>query len=316
MTVFLESHVAEVVIPAGDRDDLTAVVNSLLARFGRADEPAFLHEAGQLGHLLPEGLRAALRAIRYTENAAALVVRGGPELGDPGPTPRHWQDRDPVATARHDLWQVLVMAQLGDPVAWSVWQDGHLINDVLPVPGEEHEQTGLGSTAELEFHVEEALYDNRCDYLGLMCLRNLDGSPTSVASIDAVDLAAMDVDVLFEPRFRIGDDKIVPALFGSPESPYLRLDPPYMTALPGEDRAAAAFAQLCGELDRAMVDVVLAAGDLLLVDNYRAVHGRKPFRARYDGTDRWLHRCTTTRDLRVTRGQRRGATDRVITPVP
>lgn len=45
-------------------------------------------------------------------------------------------------------------------------------------------------------------------------------------------------------------------------------------------------------------DVVLGPGDVLFIDNYRAVRGRRPFRARHDGTDRWLGRALLARDLR------------------
>lgn len=42
---------------------------------------------------------------------------------------------------------------------------------------------------------------------------------------------------------------------------------------------------------RAAPDVVLEPGDALVVDNDVAVHGRVPFRARYDGADRRLKRA-------------------------
>jgi alpha-ketoglutarate-dependent taurine dioxygenase len=44
--------------------------------------------------------------------------------------------------------------------------------------------------------------------------------------------------------------------------------------------------------------VALAPGDILILDNYRGVHGRRPFEAKYDGRDRWLKRVSVTRDLR------------------
>lgn len=40
------------------------------------------------------------------------------------------------------------------------------------------------------------------------------------------------------------------------------------------------------------VAVSLAPGEVLVVDNDLAVHGRVPFRARYDGSDRWLKRAS------------------------
>jgi alpha-ketoglutarate-dependent taurine dioxygenase len=42
---------------------------------------------------------------------------------------------------------------------------------------------------------------------------------------------------------------------------------------------------------------VLADGDLLVIDNDRAVHGRTPFIPRYDGTDRWLKRALVVTSL-------------------
>ena len=46
---------------------------------------------------------------------------------------------------------------------------------------------------------------------------------------------------------------------------------------------------------------MLEAGDLLVVDNRRAVHGRSEFRARFDGTDRWLQRTFVVDDLAADR---------------
>jgi len=43
--------------------------------------------------------------------------------------------------------------------------------------------------------------------------------------------------------------------------------------------------------------VVLDDGDLLVIDNDRAVHGRTAFTPRYDGTDRWLRRALVVTSL-------------------
>ena len=56
--------------------------------------------------------------------------------------------------------------------------------------------------------------------------------------------------------------------------------------------------------------VALEAGDLLVVDNAVAVHGRSPFTPRFDGTDRWLQRTFVVSDLAPSAADRRG---RVIT---
>jgi L-asparagine oxygenase len=56
--------------------------------------------------------------------------------------------------------------------------------------------------------------------------------------------------------------------------------------------------------------VALEAGDLLIVDNSVAVHGRSPFTPRFDGTDRWVQRAFVVADLTASEADRNG---RVIT---
>lgn len=313
----MPQDIVEVRFPAVERVRVRSAIDDLVAEYGRPDDPRFLREVCGLGRLLPAAVRDAVVDMRYLETAAALVVRGTPIDDDPGPTPSHWSERKPDATVRQDFWLALVLAQLGDPVCWLHLQDARLFNDLLPIAGEEDEQTGHGSRAELEFHVEEAFQDDRSPAFGLLSLRNRDRVPTTVASAASLDLSALDVDVLFEPRFRIvASEELVrvrPVLFGAKESPYLRVDPIYTEALPGDTRAQAAFDALCAQLSGNLVDVVLEEGDLLLVDNYRVVHGRRPFAARFDGTDRWLRRLSVVRDLRPTRHLRHGVDDRVVT---
>jgi hypothetical protein len=45
----------------------------------------------------------------------------------------------------------------------------------------------------------------------------------------------------------------------------------------------------------------LRPGEVLVVDNDVVVHGRVPFRARFDGTDRWLKRASVRVPGRRTR---------------
>jgi L-asparagine oxygenase len=56
----------------------------------------------------------------------------------------------------------------------------------------------------------------------------------------------------------------------------------------------------------------LHPGDLLIVDNMLAVHGRSEFKARHDGTDRWLKKAIVTRDLRASRHLRHSVASRVL----
>jgi L-asparagine oxygenase len=317
---------AAVELAGQERAALARLTGELSQRYGTADDPDFLRAAAGLSHRLPARLRDELAGLRYLERAGALWVRGGP-AGEAGvPTPGHWRARDAAATLVQDFWLVLVAAQLGDPFGWSSLQGGRLLHDILPVAGSEQAQTGQGSVAPLELHVEDAFDDDRCDYLALLALRNTDQVATTVAAVRADRLPADGQQVLREPRFVIRADpehaagapggepaaRRCAVLFGAADDPYLRVDPAFTEPRPGDPAAAAAFGALCEQLAAATVAVPLAAGDLLLVDNYRMVHGRTPFRPRYDGTDRWLRKVTVTRDLRRSRARRHGADGRVL----
>jgi L-asparagine oxygenase len=59
-----------------------------------------------------------------------------------------------------------------------------------------------------------------------------------------------------------------------------------------------ALVELRDHLAGTATKVVLAPGDAAFFDNYRLVHGREPFVARYDGQDRWLKRLNLIRDIR------------------
>jgi enduracididine beta-hydroxylase len=72
------------------------------------------------------------------------------------------------------------------------------------------------------------------------------------------------------------------------------------------------FEEVTRRFDEVIGDCVLEAGDFCFIDNYQAVHGRKPFEARFDGTDRWMKRINVVRDLRRSRDARRSAASRVI----
>lgn len=104
----------------------------------------------------------------------------------------------------------------------------------------------------------------------------------------------------------------VPALFGGPALPYLRIHPHYVDDFGADGPSREAFDRLKAAIDGALEEVVLSPGQLLLIDNYRAVHGRRSIPGHYDGTDRWLKRAFVVRDLRKTRHLRISPADRVI----
>lgn len=328
--------------------DIDELVRELTRDLSSVHEAAFHRRAAVLAHELPRELRKALVGFRLTEPSGGFLLSGiriGEEIG---PTPADWHQPAGVVSPalREESFFVLCAQLLGDPFGYATLQNGLMMHDIVPIQGHEKEQISSGSEETLEWHTEEAFHPHRADYTALMCLRNSYGAPTTYAEISDLDITEADRATLRQPLFatrpsgshsaernaytthlpksrhalaKESFDRIeeqhrnpptVSVLFGDEADPYLCVDPDCMTPLTEE--AAGALERLCAEINRKLQDVNLTPGDILFLDNNSAIHGRRPFKARFDGSDRWLKRMNITRDLRRSRSRRLSADDRVV----
>ena len=321
-----------------DLEQIRELLGRLAQRYPSAEDEEFLHRAPVLAHQLPEAVRWEIHEFKVRENRAVLVVSGFPvDSRKIGRTPAHWnlKSKESSATVEEDLFLVLTCSLLGHPVGWSTQQDGFVVHDILPIEGHQSEQLGSGSEQLLWWHTEDAFHPYRGDYICMFCLRNPDRVPTTICAVEQLELQDSVRRVLFEKRFTIRPDEShlpknrgngslarevegaysriaamntepekIAVLFGDPGAPYLRIDPYFMDELKSDPQAQAALDELSAQIDRKISEVSLEPGDLCIVDNFRAVHGRLPFKARFDGTDRWLKRLNVTRDLRKSRAAR------------
>jgi Fe(II)/alpha-ketoglutarate-dependent arginine beta-hydroxylase len=323
-------------------DELRAIERVLDECEGELEDiesDAALRQITVFAHELPKRLRSALNAYRL-ERMSALFRLSGYVVDQErvGPTPSHWRDRATDRTHREELLLAMFSSLIGDPFGWATQQDGRLVHDVLPIPGHEQEQLGTSSECELTWHTEDAFHPMRGDFLSFVCLRNPYAAATTVGYVDALDLSSDTRAVLREDRFYILPDNShlpkhnaagdadtfaaleqmhrspapVAVLFGDPAQPYVRADPYFMSVDAGDTEARAALDEFVAQVDKNMFDVHLAAGEFCFLDNFRLVHGRKPFKARHDGADRWLKRINVTHDLRKSRAARRGSLSRLI----
>jgi Fe(II)/alpha-ketoglutarate-dependent arginine beta-hydroxylase len=321
-------------------DQLNRLLDEQAADLWPLDTEEALHRAAVLAHRLPERMQERLAAFRLEQTSGVLCISGYEVDQDRlGPTPSHWRDRPEHSPAhREELTLVMLGTLLGHPFAWATQQDGRLIHDVVPIKGHEQEQLGSSSEALLTWHTEDAFHPLRGDYLTFACLRNPYGAATTVGYADDLDLPDGAREVLLQERFGIRPDEshlaknnsepgreafddinemqrnpqLVAVLFGDPERPYIRADPYFMVVPDGDQEAQWALDAFVEAMDKAMFDMVLDDGDFAFIDNYRVVHGRKPFKARHDGTDRWLKRINLTLDLRKSRAARPVAAVRAI----
>src|SRR6478735_418300 len=287
---------------------------------GPTDED-LVRVAERATRMLPTAVADALDDLgRGAPQAGALLLRGLP-VGDLPPTPSTPRRAAPEDRTS-ELTLLAVACRLGEPVGYEPEHGGNLVQNIVPTRRAATRQTSTSSRVELMFHTEAAFHPHRPRYLLLLCLRGDPSAATTLASIHEVlpVLAARTVDVLFEPRFRTAVDESflhdranvlgapMPVLSGDRDRPAMVFDADLMV---GTDAEADDALRALGDAVAAHhTSVVLRSGDLLVIDNAAAVHGRSPFSPRFDGTDRWLQRTFVVPDLRASAGERRG---RVIT---
>lgn len=339
-----------VALTSAELSQVKELVDEIAEEIRTVEDAEFLANVAVYAHRMPEDLRAGLNSFRLREPSSICRISGY-EIDDSaiGRTPAHWSQVDtPSPALREEIFFMLCGYLLGEPVGWATQQAGRILHNVVPIKGRETDQVGWGSTVELKWHTEDAFHPYRTDYVALMCMRNPDMTGTTYASSESLSLSDDCVDLLFSPRFVLRPDdshleeldpdvldrtgattelversrtwlqgmidtpEPVAVLYGDRRQPYMRLDPYYMDAVSGDLEAREALDELFKAIDGSLQQVTLEAGDICFIDNFRAVHGRNPFKPRYDGTDRWLKRLNITRDLRKSRSGRVASDARVI----
>jgi L-asparagine oxygenase len=320
-----------IVLDHGEQARMACRLDELAARLDnrRLDDHHLLTEVEVAARALPARLLSRLVGFRVAGNGHGMLLIRDLPVDSPLPlTPKsgclsYWP-----AAARSTLTQLAVMSVLGHVIAYADEKHGDLVQDICPTAGQEHRQENTGSML-LELHTEDGFHPFKPEIISLICLRgdHEQTAATVTASIKSVLslLPESALRALREPIYRIrfstsfvGLDgpprhsPPLPVLSGPGNDPDLCVDFHAMEATRSD--GAAAFEALREAMIAALIGVVLTPGDLLVVDNRVAVHGRTGFVPRYDGKDRWLRRCFAVADLRPSRALR-GPASRVCAPV-
>jgi hypothetical protein len=160
-------------------------------------------------------------------------------------------------------------------------------------------------------HTESCFHPYLPDFVLLLCLRGDPTAATTYADIEDIipDLSDNCIHVLKQPWFRTSVDESfrtngepdqprdLAVLYERPDGTHqLKYDKAVMVGLWKD--AVAALEELNEAIEKHTKEIILQTGDLLIIDNATTVHGRKPFQARYDGTDRWLQRVLVRKDVK------------------
>jgi L-asparagine oxygenase len=303
-------------LPAPDAELIRRHSVELVRRYpaGSLHDEDLLAEAESMSAGLSEGLKRVVLDFRNHSNQHGGMLISGLPIECTVATPAadqevyRWQEL-PLETTG----QLLVMSLMGQAFAFADEKEGLLIQDVFPKATHAARQENSGSVL-MELHTEDGFHPHAPEWLSLLCLRGGSGhegvSVTSSVLTALPDLDEATVSALRRPDFRIRISSSflpegtvgplysepAPILSGSRECPDLLLD---MNASEATTAAGeAALAALVEAVESHLRGFLPQPGDLVIVDNRRAVHGRTGFTPRYDGSDRWLRRIFVTRDLR------------------
>ncbi|MBB4944243.1 hypothetical protein FHR32_008649 [Streptosporangium album] len=294
-----------------------------------AQPEEFLTHAELIYHELPRSVRNAIIDFRRRSNDfGALLIRGlPPDPKTPLTPPSSWRSME-KRTFASELWLAVLGCALGEPISYAQEKDGELFQNMCPTPGNAERLSSESSTILLDLHTETAFHPYLPDYLLLYCIRpdHHKQAATLVSGTRMLlgELPPRSRAALFAADFRTGIDysfgnsdeckgngPVLPVLSGDPWDPLMIFDPDLMEGLNEKARTALRDAREAAE--KHLKYAYLDEGDLLVVDNRRAVHGRAPFTARYDGMDRWLQRMYVITDLRSAQEDRQQSAREIYT---
>ena len=222
--------------------------------------------------------------------------------------------------------QSLFISILGEMIAYEAECCGHLFQDIVPIQSMEKMQTSLGSGRELEIHTEQAFSQLRPDILSLACLRGNSNAFTYILHVNEIikHMSSLEIDLLRQPLWKTGIDlsfklnghEFIEGDIRGPLSivsgldidtdPQLLFDQDLMTGITKESQKM--IDKIIYIYYQHRIEYNLKPGEIIFIDNNRAVHGRSPFIPKYDGFDRFLVRCFAVFDYEKSEYARNGRT--------
>jgi L-asparagine oxygenase len=226
--------------------------------------------------------------------------------------------------------QAILVSAIGHLLGYEAECFGNLFQDIVPNKSMANNQTSLGSNIELEIHTEQAFSNLKPDILCLSCLKGDDNANTYILPIQSIlknttekerallrlPLWKTGVDLSFKlnnNEFIEGDIRGPMSIINGEEiDPTLIFDQDLMTGITEE--AQCFIKKIVSIYYEYRISHNLKKGEIILIDNKRAVHGRSPFFPKYNGHDRFLVRCFAVFDLNRTKYARPN-NDRVISAI-
>jgi hypothetical protein len=263
----------------------------------------------------PLGIRSVRQA--FDNGAHVLRLTGLALPGTLPDTPDAIARSEEISLGPWNIAHLAVAAQVGVSYGCDHTRGGRIMHDVFPVAGAQ-DNTAYSHQGGFEFHVDGAMDPpNAPDYFLLQCLKNREKIATFASTVDPDDFDLKAWELLQRPAYTVqfradhqlsdNDLREVPVVETDAQGGLARLsyydDPQRLypdARLPEELHAQyrGALQDLKAVLEHDAVDITLDPGDMLVVDNARTVHGRRPAVSQIGdmATRRWLVRLWVATD--------------------
>lgn len=249
-----------------------------------------------------------------------ITLIEGIDVGHVPPTPTTVYFNSPhLAQVRVNL--ITQASNYGFPICFAQEQCGALIQNVFPIQKTESQQISTSSKTELGLHTEAAFHPYKPTAVLLLCLRGDPNAVTTYANVDDIvkHLKPATQSILtnlwfttsIDESFRTNGERDIElpcsvlseVISKTSDRRAIRINPVYdicydETLIKGiNEQAVVALGELHDAIRQSIKQIVLKTGDLLILNNKTTIHGRLPFQARYDGTDRWVQRILAIETL-------------------
>jgi len=272
----------------------------------------FCKECSRFSKYIPKRLQTIVNEFVEHGSSTGFLLIKNCKIENLEQTPQNNQQKIGETTILSKI-QAIFIHSMGEMIAYEAEGYGRLFQDVVPIQSMENTQASVSSGVELEIHTEQAFSKLRPDILSLSCLRGDPNAFTHILPVKYIinNLTTEECAILREPLWKIGIDlsfKLhglqfadgdirgpIPILSGPLTNQVLVFDQDLMIGITPE--ADVLIKKVVEIYYKYKIAHNLCPGEIIFIDNNRAVHGRSPFYPKYDGQDRFLVRCFATFNL-------------------
>ena len=306
-------QIYEVVLSNDDAKFLIKLSEKITASPSQNPE-LFCKQSKQIAELVPEKIKKILKNFSKHGSCTCYLIfknipitRNNEELIPHTPPDNSFKIGEKTVLAKI---QSIFIHVMGDTISYEAECDGNLFQDIVPCKKMQSQQTSLSSGVELEVHTEQAFSKFKPDIISLGCIRGNEMAETYIYPVKKFlnVLSKDEIILLKQPLWKVGVDMSfklnghefldgnirgpISIIHGSEQDPHFIFDQDLMKGITKSSH----------KIIKKMVDIyrdernkhVLMPGEIIFVDNLRAIHGRSFFTPKYDVKDRFLIRSFGT----------------------